>query len=74
MIFYDSVLYQLEMKELKGNCVCPPLPFSTVPSPQEKTHILPGRGDEKYMDLSQKLFGDHMKLYEAENEKVSLCV
>lgn len=31
MIFHDSVLYQLEMKELKGNCVCPPLPPSPYP-------------------------------------------
>lgn len=22
MIFLDSVLYQLEMKEMKGNCIC----------------------------------------------------
>lgn len=30
-IFGDSVLHQLEMKELKGNCVCPPQ-RSTLPA------------------------------------------
>lgn len=39
-IFGDSVLHQLEMKELKGNCVYPPqhsmLPGSLTPQRETK--------------------------------------
>lgn len=47
MIFHDSVLYRLEMKELKGKCVCPPPAQTLFPYLERNMLLYELKGDGK---------------------------